>query len=127
MNLRNSTGSSIFLIYLFVSVNLSAQIKGDDGLTIGGYVEAYYSFDFNDPKNHYRPTSIYNYNRINEVNVNLAMIKLSQSYNNRIKTFREYTFRNVVRSIDTEGSIFTKGNELRNNNFAITSSLSLTF
>ena len=127
MNLSNSTRSLIFLICLIASANSIAQIKGDDGLTISGYVEAYYSNDFNNPDDHLRPQFIFCYNRTNEVNVNLAMIKLSQSYNNRIKTFREYTFRNVVRSIDAKGLISTKSNELKNSNFAITSSLSLTF
>ncbi|MBK6876098.1 MAG: outer membrane beta-barrel protein [Ignavibacteria bacterium] len=79
MNLRNSTRSLIFLICLIASANSIAQIKGDDGLTISGYVETYYSYDFNDPDNHFRPQFIYCYNRTNEVNVNLAMIKLSYS------------------------------------------------
>ena len=120
MNLRNDTGILIFLTCLFISANSNAQIKGDDGLTISGYVETYYSYDFNDPDNHFRPQFIYCYNRTNEVNVNLSMIKLSQSYSNT-KTIHDYTMCNVVRSTDTKGS------ELKNSNFAITSSLSLTF
>lgn len=79
MNLRNDTGILIFLTCLFISANSNAQIKGDDGLTISGYVDTYYSYDFNDPESHNRPAFIYNYNRTNEVNVNLAMIKLSYS------------------------------------------------
>jgi hypothetical protein len=126
MNLRSRTRSLIFLICLFTSANSIAQIKGDDGLTISGYVEAYYSYDFNNPDNHFRTPFIFCYNRTNEVNVNLAMIKLSQSGSNS-KTIQDYTFRNVVRSIDAKGLISTKSNELKNSNFAITSSLSLTF
>ncbi len=79
MKYRNKISGLLILISLAASARSNAQIKGDDGLTISGYVEAYYSYDFNDPENHLRPSFIYNYNRTNEVNVNLAMIKLSYS------------------------------------------------
>jgi hypothetical protein len=126
MNLRKSKRSLIFLIFLFASADSIAQINSDDGLTIGGYVEAYYFYDFNDPEKHFRPTFINNYNRTNEVYVKPAMIKLFQSGSNT-KTIRDYTFRNVERSIVAKGLMSKKSGELKNKNFATISSLSLTF
>ncbi len=46
------------------------------GLTISGYIEAYYSHDFTAPKTaQERPGFLYNHKRNREVNVNLAFIK----------------------------------------------------
>ncbi len=44
-------------------------------ITLSGYVEAYYGFDFNEPANHTRPSFLYNHTRHNELNVNLAYLK----------------------------------------------------
>ncbi|NLR59690.1 porin [Chitinophaga polysaccharea] len=44
-------------------------------VTFSGYAEAYYSYDFNNPANHLRPGFLYNFNRHNELNLNLAMVK----------------------------------------------------
>lgn len=44
-------------------------------LTISGYVEAYYNHDFNNPEKNQIPGFLYNFNRANEVNLNLAFIK----------------------------------------------------
>jgi len=46
-------------------------------LEITGYLEPYYSYDFSNPDNHYKPTFTYAYNRHNEVNLNLGFIKAS--------------------------------------------------
>lgn len=44
-------------------------------LTLSGYIETYYTYDFNKPSNNQRPGFIYSHNRHNEVNLNLAFIK----------------------------------------------------
>ena len=44
-------------------------------ITFSGYAEAYYSYDLNQPKDHTKPGFLYNYNRHNELNLNLAMVK----------------------------------------------------
>lgn len=44
-------------------------------LTISGYVETYYSYDFGNPSDHNRPGFVYSHNRHNEVNLNLGFIK----------------------------------------------------
>lgn len=40
-----------------------------------GYAEAYYSYDLNKPADHTGPGFLYNFNRHNELNINLAMLK----------------------------------------------------
>jgi len=42
-----------------------------------GYVEAFYMFDFNQPQTDYRQSFYYNYNRHNEINLNLGFLKFS--------------------------------------------------
>ncbi|WP_143309561.1 porin [Chitinophaga vietnamensis] len=44
-------------------------------VTISGYAEVYYSYDFNKPADHLKPGFLYNFNRHNELNLNLGMIK----------------------------------------------------
>ncbi|OWY18186.1 porin [Sphingobacteriales bacterium UPWRP_1] len=46
-------------------------------LTISGYLETYYSYDFANPSNHARQPFVYSYNRHNEFNLNLGFIKLA--------------------------------------------------
>jgi len=44
-------------------------------LTVSGYAEAYYGFDFDEPAQHNRPGFLYNHTRHNELNINLAYLK----------------------------------------------------
>jgi len=44
-------------------------------LKITGYLETYYSYDFNQPENNTRPGFFYSHNRHNEVALNLGLIK----------------------------------------------------
>lgn len=63
----------------FLSISLvDAQEITDSlksNLTISGYIESYYTYDFNKPEDHKRPAFIYSHNRSNEFSVNLAMLK----------------------------------------------------
>ncbi|MEO6421400.1 MAG: porin, partial [Candidatus Nitrotoga sp.] len=49
--------------------------KLDTALTINGYVETYYTSDFNKPANNTKSPFIYSYNKSDEVSVNLAYVK----------------------------------------------------
>src|SRR4051812_19925287 len=67
-------------IAFLISQALNAQDssrteKSTSPVTFSGYVEGYYSYDFNKPQNNTRPAFIYNHNRHNEFNVNLAFIR----------------------------------------------------
>lgn len=59
------------LLFLGAASSLLAQMPE---LKISGFVDAFYSYDFNTPK---RQEFLYNHNRHNEFNVNLALLKVS--------------------------------------------------
>lgn len=50
--------------------------------TFSGYLEAYYSYDFNEPDNHTRPGFIYSHNRHNEINLNIGYLKANYTKDN---------------------------------------------
>ncbi|MCD8739161.1 porin [Mucilaginibacter roseus] len=50
-------------------------VKKSSNLTISGYAELYYGFDFNKPADNNRPGFVYSHNRHNEANLNLGFIK----------------------------------------------------
>jgi len=64
----------LFGTALLISTQLIAQ-DTTGSLTISGYVEAYYQYDFNKPADNNRPGFIYSHNRHNEFNLNLGFIK----------------------------------------------------
>jgi hypothetical protein len=71
---------TILMAAIITSINVYAQdsteqIKTSNPLTISGYVEAYYSYDFNQPANNSKPGFFYNFNRHNEFNLNLGFVK----------------------------------------------------
>ncbi|MBC7867472.1 MAG: porin [Gloeobacteraceae cyanobacterium ES-bin-316] len=53
--------------------------KKENNVTISGYAEAYYTYDFNRPLNNTRPSFVYSHNRANEATVNLAFLKANFS------------------------------------------------
>ena len=59
----------IAAVLLFTAISSQAQFK------ISGYLETYYSYDFNKPIDNNRPAFVYSHNRHNEVNLNLGFIK----------------------------------------------------
>lgn len=69
-------------ISMMISVMAAGQqtinsSERENPVTVNGYVEGYYSFDFNKPEENNRPGFLYNFNRHNEFNVNLAWIKMT--------------------------------------------------
>lgn len=67
---------SLFLLPL-CSLALDTEAQSlDSSITLSGYAELYYSYDMAAPDNHLRPGYFYAFNRHNEVNVNLALVKL---------------------------------------------------
>lgn len=62
--------------------NLHAQEESKSPFTFSGYVDVYYSYDFGKPENHTKPGFFYNYNRSNEVNLNLGLAKVNYSKGN---------------------------------------------
>lgn len=53
----------------------NAKPQTPNPFTVTGYVEGYYSYDFNKPANNTRPGFLYNFNRHNEFNLNIGFVK----------------------------------------------------
>jgi hypothetical protein len=67
---------AVFNILLANTLSLQAQMDSTKSpLTFSGYAEVYYTYDFGKPDNHTRPGFVYSFNRHNEVNLNLGMVK----------------------------------------------------
>lgn len=66
-----------FICYTIASAILN-YVSGQDStgkLSISGYAEAYYQYDFNKPPSKDRPVFLYNHKRHNEFSINLAYLK----------------------------------------------------
>ncbi len=68
-----------FLLASALAFFQTAQAQDSTATTpsfsVSGYLEAYYNYDFNRPKNNTTPSFMYNFNRTGEVNLNLGFIK----------------------------------------------------
>ncbi len=80
--MKNLISSAFLLAEIFcisTSMHAQDQITGaihiQNPLTISGYVDTYYSYDFGAPANHERPSFFYSYNKHNELNLNLGFVK----------------------------------------------------
>ena len=51
-------------------------------VTFSGYAEIFYAYDFNQPDNHIRQPFLYTYNRHNEFNLNLGLVKANYTTEN---------------------------------------------
>ncbi|SMO54269.1 porin [Solitalea koreensis] len=63
------------IISIFIAGSAAAQTTDSSKLSVSGYAEIFYNYDFNKPENHTIPGFLYNHNRSNEVNINLAFVK----------------------------------------------------
>ncbi len=54
----------------------SSNAQDDSPFSFGGYVETYFSYDFNRPETHERPDFLYNFKRHNEFSLNLGLLQV---------------------------------------------------
>ena len=66
---------SAFGLFILKAATAQDSTETKNPLTISGYAEAYYNYDFNRPVSNTVPGFLYNFNRAGEVNLNLAFIK----------------------------------------------------
>ena len=83
--LNKFLGCATFFIGLGIAEAQESKDSLQSKLTFGGYVESYYTYDFNKPEDHKRSGFIYSHHRTNELSVNLAMIKANYS-NSRVRS-----------------------------------------
>jgi hypothetical protein len=72
-------------ILLALSLGLQAQDTTQTvkpKIEISGYIDAYYSYDFSEPQTDVKLPFSYSYNRQNEFNINMALLRASVSYEN---------------------------------------------
>jgi len=67
---------------LLVFVNSFSQEKSEFKTTFSGFVETYYSFDFNENTADTKLPFMYNYNRHNEFNINIGLLRAKVEYEN---------------------------------------------
>lgn len=72
---------SLLLVVCFSFPGFS-QEKSDVKVTFSGFLETYYSYDFNQPQTEKKQPFLYNYNRHNEFNVNLGLLRAKLEYEN---------------------------------------------
>ncbi len=66
----------IINVYVVLNNTVSAQTDTiQNHLTISGYLETYYVYDFGNPTDHNRPSFLYSFDRHNEVNLNFGYIQ----------------------------------------------------
>ena len=64
------------LFVLLLSIESFAQEDSTKSIKVSTYVDMYYSYDFSNPMNFEKPDYNYNYKKHNQLNVNLAFVKL---------------------------------------------------
>lgn len=72
----------LFLINGFAVWAQDTLTSSKVNIEFSGYMETYYSHDFNEPEGTKRQDFFYNHNRHNEFNINLALLRSSISYDN---------------------------------------------
>lgn len=73
----------LIIALVFINIKINAQTSDSTkSLIFSGYMDAYYSYDFHKPANHERPAFMYNHNRHNEFNINLAYLKAAYNSSN---------------------------------------------
>ena len=78
----------LLAFFLFLSpIVVMSQKDTFKNLSFSGYLETYYSYDFNQPDDNRRPDFLYNFTRHNEFSFNLALLKVSYDDKNIRSTF----------------------------------------
>jgi len=95
------------VLFLFFVINIFSQtetdtVKNTHTVQFSGFIDAYYSYDFNKSPNHeVSAPFIYNYKRQNEFNVNLALLSANYSGDKirakiglMVGTYAQYNYAN---------------------------------
>ncbi|MBN8642994.1 MAG: porin [Flavobacteriales bacterium] len=73
---------SLLFTTLFFFNLFFAQEKSDFKINFSGFLETYYAFDLNQPTTETKLPFMYNYNRHNEFNVNIGLLRAKVEYEN---------------------------------------------
>jgi hypothetical protein len=67
---------TLLSLVLFVTIHSSGQKDSTKSIKVAAFVDMYYSYDFSNPNNFEKPDFNYNYKKHNQLNVNMAFVKL---------------------------------------------------
>jgi len=67
---------TLLSLFLFIAVHSKAQVDSTKSIKLTAYADMYYSYDFSKPNNFEKPDFNYNYKKHNQLNINLAFVKL---------------------------------------------------
>ncbi len=71
----------VFLLLIMSAIGLQAQDwEQAPDITWSGFVDVYYAYDFNKPNTGIRQDFLYNHNRHNEFNLNLALVRMNLTH-----------------------------------------------
>lgn len=70
------------IIFFLYSISLLSQEDDKVKITFSGYLDAYYSYHSNQPKTEQANSFLYNYNRHNEFNLNIVLLRAKLEYEN---------------------------------------------
>ncbi|MES2862577.1 MAG: outer membrane beta-barrel protein [Bacteroidota bacterium] len=70
------------LVFSLITLAQEEEKKPDLKIDLSGYIDTYYSYDFDQPEGNSKQSFLYSYNRQNEFNINIALIRASISYDN---------------------------------------------
>lgn len=74
----------ISLLILFSSSLVHSQgdsiSQNKTTISLSGFIDSFYTFDFNKPKTSYRQSFLFNHNRHNEFNINLALLNFKATH-----------------------------------------------
>lgn len=71
-----------FIIIFCIGFSASAQEDKELKLSVSGFLETYYAYDFNQPETQTKQSFMYNYNRHNEFNINIGLLRAKVEYDN---------------------------------------------
>lgn len=74
---------SLCIALLFSSLYISAQDKelnSPPEINFSGFIDVFYAYDFNQPNNGFRQPFLYNHNRHNEFNLNMALLHINVNH-----------------------------------------------
>lgn len=70
------------IFFLIIGFSAFAQENNDLKISFSGFIETYYAYDFNQPKADSKLPFMYNYNRHNEFNINIGLLRAKVEYDN---------------------------------------------
>lgn len=68
------------LISSWSFAQIDSTWKAKPTLNFTGFADVYYAYDFNQPESNYRLPLLFNHNRHNEININLALAKITVNH-----------------------------------------------